>query len=374
MKIFLCGDVMTGRGIDQILPHPCDPVLHERFMDSALGYLRLAEKASGPIPRAVDFDYIWGAALEEWERTRPHARIVNLETSLTRSEDFWPKGINYRMSPENAACLRRAGIDCCLLANNHVLDWGEAGLLDTLETLKGMEIKTAGAGRDLAEAAAPAVMEIAGEGRVVVYAFAVVTSGAPFDWAAKTDAPGVNLLPSLSEEAASQATERIAQARRPRDVGVVSIHWGPNWGYEVAESERRFAHALIQQAGVSIVHGHSSHHAKAMEVFDGRLILYGCGDFINDYEGIGDDEAYRGDLAVMYFADIDAESGALCTLELTPLQIRRLQLSRPSTEDIDWLQARLDRESAPFGLRVKRAAEGRLVAFWARANASSPIG
>ena len=131
MRIFLCGDVMTGRGIDQVLPHPCDPRLHERNMESATGYVRLAEQANGPIPTPVDFPYIWGAALDEFRCARPDARIINLETSITHSDSYIPKGINYRMSPENAGCLAAAGVDCCVLGNNHVLDWGHAGLLDT---------------------------------------------------------------------------------------------------------------------------------------------------------------------------------------------------------------------------------------------------
>ena len=83
MRIFLCGDVMTGRGIDQALPHPCSPILHEGYVQSAVDYLRLAERANGPVPQPVDFAYIWGAAFDEWRRARPHARIVNLETSIT---------------------------------------------------------------------------------------------------------------------------------------------------------------------------------------------------------------------------------------------------------------------------------------------------
>jgi len=85
MKIFLCGDVMTGRGIDQALPHPCSPILHESYVESALDYVRLAERANGPVPRPVDFAYVWGQALDEWRRAQPHARIFNLETSITRS-------------------------------------------------------------------------------------------------------------------------------------------------------------------------------------------------------------------------------------------------------------------------------------------------
>ena len=145
IRLFLCGDVMTGRGIDQVMAQPCDPGLHESYVQSAMDYVRLAEAANGPIPGGVDPSYIWGAALGEFERMRPDARIINLETSITRSEDYARKGINYRMSPENADCLKAAAIDCCMLGNNHVLDWGRRGLLDTLATLEHLPIKTSGA-------------------------------------------------------------------------------------------------------------------------------------------------------------------------------------------------------------------------------------
>src|SRR5674476_203865 len=148
MRLFLCGDVMLGRGIDQVLPRPCDPAIHESYVHSALDYVRLAEEANGAIPRPVAPSYIWGAALDELNRSQPDARSINVETAITRSNDFAPKGINYRISSENADCLT-AAIDCCVLANNHVLDWGRAVLLDTLTTLGRLQIKTAGAGRNL---------------------------------------------------------------------------------------------------------------------------------------------------------------------------------------------------------------------------------
>ncbi|WP_348782421.1 CapA family protein [Mesorhizobium sp. KR9-304] len=97
MRLFLCGDVMTGRGIDQIMPRPCDPALHEPHLQSALGYVTLAERKSGPIPRAVPFDYIWGDALDEMDRREPDFRIINLETSITADGIPEAKGINYRM-------------------------------------------------------------------------------------------------------------------------------------------------------------------------------------------------------------------------------------------------------------------------------------
>src|SRR5512139_3831296 len=107
--LFLCGDVMTGRGVDQIMPHPSDVRLYESYIDDARDYLALAERANGPIPRAVAPAYIWGDALEELERVRPDARVINLETSVTRSATPAPgKEVHYRMHPENVECLTAA--------------------------------------------------------------------------------------------------------------------------------------------------------------------------------------------------------------------------------------------------------------------------
>lgn len=94
---------------------------------------------------------------------------------------------------------------------------------------------------------------------------------------------------------------------------------------------------LIDRANISVIHGHSSHHPKAIEVYRNRPILYGCGDFLNDYEGIEGYEEYRGDLVAMYFAELEP-SGTLAALEMVPLQIRNFRLVRPSEEDIRWTQ------------------------------------
>jgi poly-gamma-glutamate capsule biosynthesis protein CapA/YwtB (metallophosphatase superfamily) len=311
VRAFLCGDVMLGRGIDQVLSQPCDPTLHEDYCRSAMDYVQLAEKANGAIMRPLPPFYIWGVAREELALARPDVRIINLETSITRSEDYDPKGINYRMSHENAVCLRSACIDCCVLANNHVLEWRRAGLFETLATLRGLQIKTAGAGRGIDEAAAAAVLPISGKGRVLVYSFASPTSGTPRSWAATPEVAGVNLLTDLSDTTAYHVIDRIVHDRQRGDLVIVSIHWGPNWGYSIPEDHRDFARALIDDAGVSIVHGHSSHHPKGNEVYKDRLILYGCGDFLNDYEGIGEYERYRGSLTIMYFVDIEVPSRVL---------------------------------------------------------------
>ncbi len=360
IKLFLCGDVMLGRGIDQILPEPCNPALHEDYVQSALDYVQLAEAANGPVNRPVAPAYIWGAALGELERARPDARIINLETSITRSEDYDPKGINYRISPENADTLLAAHIDCCVLANNHILDWGQAGLADTLTTLKRLGIHYAGAGHTLEEARAAAILPIHGKGRALVYSFAATSSGTPRKRAATSDVPGINLLFELSAETIERTTNRINGERQPGDVIVVSIHWGPNWGYEVSDAQRHFAHALIEVAGVSVIHGHSSHHAKALEVYRDRLILYGCGDFLNDYEGIRGYEDYRDDLALMYFVAIAVIDGSVRGIEIIPLSIKQMRLVRASTADVEWIRDTLDAESRKFGTTVTTASPGRL--------------
>lgn len=361
VTVFLCGDVMLGRGIDQVLPYPSDPRLHEDYVSSALGYVQLAEEAHGPIPRPVGLEYVWGAALDEWRRAEPDLRLVNLETAITRSNAFEPKGINYRMSPQNARCLAAAGIHVCGLANNHVLDWGEAGLVETLKVLDQLGIAAAGAGHNQDEARASAIRDIPRKGRVVVFAYALPTSGVPPLWAAMPDWPGVNFLPDLSEASVDRVVRDVSAVRRSGDVILVSIHWGPNWGYDIPEAHRHFAHALIEKTEISVLHGHSLHHPAALERYRNRLILYGCGDFLNDYEGISGYEEFRGDLSLMYFATLDVRTGDLVSLEMVPLQIRRFQLNRATREDAEWLQCRLDRESERFGSRLTLGPGNRLV-------------
>lgn len=364
ITLFLTGDVMTGRGVDQILPHPSDPHLYEAYMKSAVGYVELAEEANGPIPKPVGFSYIWGEALEVLERRAPDVRIINLETAVTTSEAWEEKGINYRMHPENIPCLTSAKIDCAVLANNHLLDWGEAGLIETFETLRKADIKTAGAGRILDEAQAPAIIDLPGRGRVIVFGFGSESSGIPWTWAATKEKPGVDLLEDLSEKTVRQIAARVQRVKRSGDMIVASIHWGGNWGYEVPHEQIRFAHQLIDEAAVDVIHGHSSHHAKGVEIYQEKPILYGCGDFLTDYEGIRGYERFRDDLALIYLVTIDSSSGKLVRFEMVPFQMKRFRLHRASEEDTKWLEKMFNREGHPFGTWVELKEDLSLALRW----------
>ena len=396
ITLFICGDVMLGRGIDQLLPHPNEPYIHERWIrgyirglkssrvllllrhfvpdriiykrdvKSAREYVELAEKVHGPIQQPVDFSYIWGDALEELGRVAPDLRIINLETSITKSDAYWKgKGIHYRMHPENTPCITAAKIDCCSLANNHVIDWGYSGLLDTLEALDKANVKRAGAGRDAQEAASPAVMEVGEKGRVIVFSFGLKTSGIPAVWAASQDKAGVNLLEDFSDETFHSVKERIQKVKQQGDIAVASIHWGGNWGFKVYPKQRWLAHKLIDDAGVDIIHGHSSHHVKGIEVYKERPIMYGCGDLINDYEGIGNFyEDFRKDLGLMYFVSSNPATGKLVHLQMTPTQVKRLKVNRASREDALWLKDTLNREGKKLGTRVELNKDNTLTLEW----------
>jgi len=106
VTLFLCGDVMTGRGVDQILPQPGNPELRERYAGDARSYVHLAERANGKIPRPAPFGWPWGDALAILDEVAPDVRVINLETSITRSSEFAPgKAVHYRMSPGNLPCV-----------------------------------------------------------------------------------------------------------------------------------------------------------------------------------------------------------------------------------------------------------------------------
>ncbi len=186
-----------------------------------------------------------------------------------------------------------------MLANNHVADWDYSGLVETLETLEKASppIPYIGAGKTIQEAITPHIQYIPSKHlKILYFGIGSPSSGIPVEWLAKENQAGVAMVnekKSYSKNFVMGAIQqRIAKEEKEKGkdgnmVVVMSVHWGGNWGFDIPKEQMRFAHELVDKCGIDLIHGHSSHHVKAFEVYKGKLILYGCGDFLNDYEGIG---------------------------------------------------------------------------------------
>ncbi|HKL76878.1 MAG TPA: CapA family protein, partial [Gammaproteobacteria bacterium] len=232
------------------------------------------------------------------------------------------------------------------------------GLDDTLAALEGAGVASVGAGETLPAAQAPVVFDHGPQGRLICFAMGSGSSGIPAEWAAEIDRAGVWRMDEAAERAVAAVAEQVAAIKQDGDVVMASVHWGGNWGYAIPEAQRRFAHGLIDHAGVDLIHGHSSHHPKGLEVYRDRLVLYGCGDFLNDYEGIGGEAAYRPELTLMYFPELAAGSGRLTGLALRPMRVRRFRLQDADEGEARWLLERMNREGEGLGTAFTRAPDG----------------
>jgi poly-gamma-glutamate synthesis protein (capsule biosynthesis protein) len=263
------------------------------------------------------------------------------------------------MHPHNIGCLAAVRPHACALANNHVLDFGNPGLADTVRVLAEAGIHGVGAGLDDRQAEQPVILDLRGGGRVVIVSVGSKSSGIPGGWAAGAGRPGVALLADFSNRTATAVAGRALAEKRQGDVAIVSVHWGSNWGYDIDAEQVEFAHRLIDE-GIDVVHGHSSHHPRPVEMYHGKLILYGCGDTVDDYEGIGTYEAFRHELRLLYFASIDRRSGCLTQLRMAPMRMRRMRLEHLPDDDVEWLRVSVEQMSSRFETRVRQSPDGML--------------
>ncbi|MGR9036679.1 MAG: CapA family protein, partial [Gammaproteobacteria bacterium] len=210
-------------------------------------------------------------------------------------------------------------------------------LIQTIESLTAAGIGFAGAGSNAEEAQHPFIYSLPSGQRLLVFSWAARDSGVFPHWQAGEMRPGVNLLPDYSEETARRMVNQVSSYRRQGDITIASIHWGRNWVREIPANHRKLARHLIKYAGVDLVHGHSSHHPLGMETYRGKLIMYGCGDLINDYEGHPNYRPLKNYLGALYFVDLDAGTGNIKGLIWHAIQRRRFRLETPSQEDIAWL-------------------------------------
>jgi poly-gamma-glutamate synthesis protein (capsule biosynthesis protein) len=291
-----------------------------------------------------------------WNDLLPHLaqadlRIVNLECALTRHRRQWARSeklFHFRADPKAVRVLQAARIDACVLANNHILDFEERGLRDTLHVLGANGIRHAGAGVNAAKAAAPAMLEANGA-RVALLA---CTDNEPA-FAAGAGHPGTNYLAvSLQAETLARIADGIAQAREQgADLVVFSNHWGANFVERPSPEFRSFARHVIE-LGADVYYGHSAHICQGIEIHRGKPILYDTGNFIDDYAV---HPLLRNDRSCLF--KVMFERGRLQRVELLPVSLDVGYVALARGKELEAICARMEMLCAEFGTKLVRCGE-----------------
>ncbi|CAH6420237.1 Poly-gamma-glutamate capsule biosynthesis protein CapA [uncultured virus] len=328
MRIVLQGgDNMLGRAVQLTLPYQTPGDNEITDTQSAQAYLNdILPNADIESIRNQNRDgsYLWNDLLSL--DFSEDVRILNLEAAPTftiNNPDLPNKEIHYHVNINNLPGLfsRFTRPYVLSMANNHTMDLGSIAF--TQETLPFLS-NTVGIGSNITKAQSAKII-----GNVAIFAFGAGCSGVPINWAATENNPGLAYIPPINNlNAVNSAIDimRFSLLSVKDKCKVVSIHWGPNWSHENDEQKYRelLAHRLIDELGVSLIYGHSSHHIRGIELYKNHLIIYGAGDFVNDYEAIPVHDNYNTTGAI-YVIDLDYTTYNLVNLQFIPFQMKRLQ-------------------------------------------------
>jgi poly-gamma-glutamate synthesis protein (capsule biosynthesis protein) len=321
LTIALAGDVMLGRGVNETI-------------------------------RVRGFAHPWGDILPAIKES--DVFLANLECALTSHKKHWTNGeekaFYFRAEPRVVRTLQIAGLDLVSLANNHAGDFEEEGLLQTVAVLDHAGIAHAGAGRSLADARRPVIIQ-AGGFRLAVIAYA----DHPVAWAATPWRAGINHTKVSTEaEHFTKIKDSIATARKAADLVIFTIHWGPNMVSRPTPGFKEFARAVID-AGADVFWGHSAHIVQGIEVRNDRPILYDTGDFVDDYAV---DPYLRNDLSALF--RLHLRPPHIESVELVPVKISHTQVNVARGAEREWFIERFRVLSAEMGTQVK-ATDSRLM-------------
>jgi len=245
--------------------------------------------------------------------------IVNLETTLTKHMLRIPKVFNFRAEPDRVQTLKEGRIDIVSLANNHSKDFGDIGLLETIATLDSAGIQHVGAGATLTEAKKPFVVQKNG----ITIGVIGYTDNEP-SWKAEKNKPGTNFI---EVDEIESVKKDIRTLRTQVDILIVTLHWGPNMQTVPSQKFVDFAHQLVD-AGVDIIHGHSSHVFQGVEVYKNSLIMYDTGDLVDDYHVTPE---LRNDRSFLFL--VTATKQGPQKLKLIPTLISNMQVNLAPQKD-----------------------------------------
>jgi len=317
ISIGFAGDVMIGRGVNAAITDK--------------GY-----------------SYPWGNVLPILKNT--DINIINLEAALTNSNKKVYKVFNFKATPDRIKMLEEACVTVVNLANNHILDFSEEGLIETIQTLDNSGIKHTGAGRNENEAEKPVILTVKNS----TLGMLGFTDNEP-GWKAGNSTSGVNYIDISNSDDCKKALTAISTLDKKTDLVIVSIHWGPNMNEEPERHFIDFAHAMIEH-GADIIHGHSAHNFQGIEIYRHKLILYDTGDFVDDYAV---DPYFRNDHS--FFFKVEASQQGIEKVVLIPVLISKYQVNLASGEDYKWSIQRMQKLSSKFG--TKLSDEGEVLLF-----------
>lgn len=292
-------------------------------------------------------EHVWGDTLPLLRAA--DAVACNLECVIAdRGRPQPGKTFTFRSDAANVRVLTAGQITAVSLANNHALDYGTDALLECLDVLDTHGIVHAGAGPTLEAAQHPAIFA-AGETTVALIA---CTDNEP-DWAAGPRQPGTFYVPiAVGDPRFAELCELVTAARPGADIVVVSVHWGPNWGYEPPAEHIDAAHALVD-AGADVVFGHSAHVVRGVGVYRERPVLYSAGDFVDDYAV---DPVERNDQSFMFMGEV--EDGRLRSLTCIPTVIRNFHASLAAGAERADIERKMQRLCAALDTPVARTDRG----------------
>lgn len=247
--------------------------------------------------------------------------ICNLETTITNSNQKAPKTFNFKLNPIYKEALKKGKIKYVSIANNHILDYGEKGMNDTINNLDSLSIKHAGADKNYEKASSYSILEL----KDIKIGF-LSLSDHYNEWKANKNKAGIwyiNIESGYNSEW-DKVEEKIKQLKNKVDFVVVSLHWNYNYVSNIKTSYVDFAHKLID-AGVNIIHGHSPHHILPIEKYKNGLIFYSLGAYIDDYAV----NEWRNDLS--FIAELTLNRDKDINMKIIPIKIKNMKITTSLT-------------------------------------------
>ncbi len=256
----------------------------------------------------------YGRAFEDVSDILKQGDVVfaNLESPLTEStHSLDPKRkIVLKAKPEAVSALTGAGFNLLSIANNHMMDYYETGLFDTMSILNANHILFAGSGKNIDEARKPAIIEKNGL-KIGLLAYSdmadLIFAGDPYlKYSADKNKSGI------SPRKYEAVREDVQKLRGQVDLLAVSLHWGVEDSFTVTDEQREFAHKLIDD-GVDLILGHHPHQFQGIEIYKGKPIFYSMGNFLFDQNESENMESF--------IIDMRYKGTELTDLSATPVRI-----------------------------------------------------